>query len=65
MFTESSNGMNRIVGIFLAFIAILGTVAPPARSQEQAQCADNLVDFLSINTHLMRTDALYFELCKY
>ena len=65
MFTESSNGMNRIVGIFLAFIAILGTVAPPARSQEQAQCADNLVDFLSINTHLMRTDAPYSKLCKY
>jgi len=37
MFTQSSNGMNRIVSVSLAFIAILGTVAPPAHAQEQAQ----------------------------
>ena len=36
MFTESSNGMNRIVSVFFAFIAILGTVTPPAHAQEEA-----------------------------
>jgi len=53
MLTESSDGMNQVVRISLTIIAIFGTFAPPARSQEQAQCADSFVDFLSINKHLI------------
>ena len=64
MFTESSNRMNRIVSVSLAFIAILGAVAPPAYAQEQAQWADSFVDFPSINKHLIADWRSLFEIMQ-